>query len=260
MELLWGMRNVDIHLLLAGQTLWNIPLFLILFGLMVMYFYIFRKKRYIFKSTSQLWYFYLSMIIIYLAYGSPLAVISHVSMSLHMVKMALLYFICAPLLLLSLPSFRSHPKKSFAKPYITFSIITLMLFAGLFFIYHLPFVMHGLMVHSHLHTGYIALLFLLSLGMWLPFCWAPLARAVAKESLSKFAVWNSIGVMPACFIIIIGAFFIEGVPPMHAHLAAELSLPHGTEINMAFLPPAFDQFLAGAIMIVIHKLSMTKWG
>lgn len=248
---------MNIQLLLEGQTLWSLPLLLFLSSLIIIYLYFYIQYRNTFSSI-QFQSFCLAMGVIYLAYGSPLAAISYALISLHMVQMALLYFVSAPLLLMSFPVLNVLKNRKPQKQSISISIISLFLFALCFFLYHLPSAMHSLMEHTALHTGYILLLFILSLGMWAPFCWAPLATNLKASNLKRFAFWNSVGIMPACFLLIIGAFFSHVHSPIVAHLAAKL--PPGLEMSLMLLPPAFDQFLAGLLMIIIHKFSMMNWG
>ena len=47
--------------------------------------------------------FFLSLALLFLIIGTPLAALSHLSFSLHMLQMSLLYFIIPPLILAGIP-------------------------------------------------------------------------------------------------------------------------------------------------------------
>lgn len=121
---------------LAGQSLWNIPLLAALIciaGLyLLLYKYVMKVKIY----HQQPLLFFCSLLLLYVTIGSPLASISHLSFSFHMIQMSILFFIIPPLLLLGIPKqlwlqIRGLRWLKGISPFAA-----LCAFAVLFFIYH----------------------------------------------------------------------------------------------------------------------------
>src|SRR5699024_12305552 len=91
---------------------------------------------------------------------------SHFSFSLHMIQMSILYFIIPPIFLLGIPEplFQQLGKIPIIKKVRTFifsPVISLSIFAGLFLLYHLPFVLIILFHSLFAHTVYVISLFFL---------------------------------------------------------------------------------------------------
>ncbi|MBY7145067.1 cytochrome c oxidase assembly protein [Virgibacillus sp. NKC19-3] len=92
-----------IKILLEDQSSWNIPLVVGLTCIAVLYSFFIKRDTRIPLTHLQPFLFFLGLGLWYLASGSPLATISHLSFSLHMIQMSLLYFIIPPLILLGIP-------------------------------------------------------------------------------------------------------------------------------------------------------------
>ncbi|WP_406603749.1 cytochrome c oxidase assembly protein [Neobacillus rhizosphaerae] len=117
--------------------------------------------------------FLLSLALLILTTGSPLATLSHLSFSLHMIQMSILFFIIPPLLLLGTPElvfqrFVKIPLIHNMKILCYRPLISLCIFAILFFMYHIPFILTIFSENPTIHNGYLLLLFFLSFSIWRP--------------------------------------------------------------------------------------------
>lgn len=251
--------------LLQHEFIWNTPLLIGLLGLAFIYLMtVYRLSKLKFYNKQPL-FFLLSVFLLYLILGSPFAVISHLSFSLHMIGMSILYFIIPPLFLLGIP--QTTLRKSTTIPFLCrlckWSIpsrLALIVFAGLFFIYHLPFVYNLLSQHSFLHNGYSVLLLLLALSMWWPIVTPDSNKQLKDRKLKQYVTLSGLLLMPACLILIVSALIDGSNNPFLAQITAQLCLPTDTTISLNILPPPFntkyDQATAGFVMLGIHKLAL----
>ena len=253
-----------LEVLLAGQMTWNIPLLIGLIFVLVGYLLIlnrFMRRNTLFKPFI---YAFLGLSLIYLAIGSPLRAISHLSFITHMIQMSVLYFIIPPILLLSIPAEIYNKQmrlpvihtinKLFLSP-----IIALYIFAVLFLIYHLPAILNVLSQHPPIHHGYIWLMFALSIRMWWPIV-APSPRQPHRLATKKrYASLSGMVLMPACILFILTAFIDDVQNPFHNQMALQLCIP-GQSGMMNFLPipsnSKYDQIMAGTVMMGIHKMAI----
>ena len=132
----------------VGQQLsWNVPLLLIIVVIAIIY-----ASSIIFLTDVKVYHrqpilFLLSLSLFYVIVGSPLATISHLSFSLHMIQMSILYFIVPPLLITGIPStlwkrvWKISRADSKGNRLSLISKAALILFSVLFFMYHLPAVL-----------------------------------------------------------------------------------------------------------------------
>lgn len=195
---------------LEGQWLWNTPLLAVLICIAVLYVFLllaFTQVK-IYQKQPQL--FFLSLVILYVTIGSPLAALSHLSFSLHMLQMSILYFIIPPLFLLGMPAsllqqFWTPPKFNGISQLILSPMGALYAFGALFLLYHLPVVLTYLSLHSFVHNGYLFVLFVLSFRMWQP---------IVKGLNKKYAFLSGLVLMPACILFILHAFVGEGNNPL----------------------------------------------
>ena len=182
--------NLLVKALLVGQLTWNIPFCIFLITIATMYFTFLKGKNIRFISR-QPFLFCLGICLLYLAIGSPLLTISHLSYSLHMIQMSALFFIVPPLLLLGTPHFMY---KRFicipsVKKFKTIGItpkVALIVFSLLFFIYHFPGILTYLTERAFIHQGYVSLLFILALFMWLPIASPNLTRRLSTQATKKY--------------------------------------------------------------------------
>lgn len=219
--------------------------------------------------------FVANMLLLYIAYGSPVDILSHILFSFHMLQMAVGLLLVAPLFYACVPEYIwkylvNLPviKQMFLiakKP-----LLALVLFNGMFSIYHLPIVMDNLKMSATLHTLALVVLFVLAIIMFYPIFNKVEPQENHMGGLFKLLYIFGIGVLltPACALIIFAqspmyATFTEG----EAWLSAmELCVPAGvleglTGQGMISGPeyftnasPLHDQQAGGIIMKVLQEV------
>src|SRR5699024_682895 len=114
-----------------------------------------------------------SMILLYTMYGAPVDLLSHILFTFHMLQMAVVFLLIAPLLFFAVPdylqkSFVNLPVVKQVFSITGYPLVVLMLFIGAFSIYHLPVMLDYLKQSAFLHNGFMVLLFLLAVLMFYP--------------------------------------------------------------------------------------------
>ncbi|MBE3595953.1 MAG: cytochrome c oxidase assembly factor CtaG [Hydrogenibacillus sp.] len=207
----------------------------------------------------------------YVAQGSPLYLMSHMVFWLHMVKMAIVYLLVPPLLLIGLPpwfyayAFRWRALKK-AVDRLSYPLVSLFLFNGLFSIYHLPAVFDYLNTHRSAGILYAMAMFVASLIMWWPIL-NPLPEREEWSHIRKIAYIfaNGILITPACALLFLSdttlyqtysnndlwALMVGFCLPPGAR-AVDLAGLSVQQFNM--LSPLDDQKLGGILMKVLQEL------
>ncbi|WP_040204178.1 cytochrome c oxidase assembly protein [Neobacillus jeddahensis] len=235
---------------LAGQQLWNLPLLMglicsgLFYGCMMISFT--KVKLY----HKQPLLFFLSLAILYVTIGSPLATLSHLAVSLHMIQMSILFFIFPPLFILGIPA--SFPKKMGGIKKLFFPPkVALVVFASLFLMYHTSIVLAFLSQHSFLHNSYLVVLLLLSFSMW---------RPIALGQNKRYAYWSGLLLLPACSLFIINACIGGANNPLLTEMMATFCMNPSQLSTLTILPAPFntriDQIMAGILMLGMHKFSI----
>ncbi|AQL55962.1 cytochrome c oxidase assembly factor CtaG [Abyssicoccus albus] len=124
------------------------------------------------KRSEAVW-FILIMITLYIVKGSPIDLLSHILFSYHMLQMAVVYLLITPLLYFAIPEYwmKYVVNLPVIKPIVqvmTKPLIAIILFNGVFSIYHLPVVLDFLKQEATAHSVFNVLLFILALFMWYP--------------------------------------------------------------------------------------------
>lgn len=252
------------EILLLGQFEWNLLLFIFLLGIALIYSVLLKRFTTITIFKKQPLFFLLSLSLLYLLIGSPLSVISHLSFSLHMIQMSILYFIIPPLILLGIPEpmFQQIRKGSITKCISKLFVKPkhgLFLFSTLFLFYHLPFVLNPLSQNPMMQNGYLSLLFIFTFSMWWPIVSPDLKQRLHAEKKKRYIFLSGIVIMPACILFISNAI-VGGIEnPFLNQMTAELCLPPQMN-SLPSLPfqlsTTFDQLMAGTLMLGIHKFSL----
>ncbi len=252
------------ELLLIGEWVWNIPLLmgLAVFSLVYLSFLKLLPDSTAFRKQTLFLLFALATL--YLCIGSPFTQFSHLSFSLHMLQMSILYFVVPPLLLLGIPEplFQRTLNLSFLKKISKLPLsplVSLILFAVLFTSYHLPVVLNFISQHVLLQNSYSFLMFALSLGMWWPLTAPDPKQRLKGKRMKRFALLSGLILMPACLLLILNVLFAQIHNPFLAQITAHICFPlESSSINI--LPPFFnsklDQFIAGVLMLFMHKFSI----
>lgn len=251
-------------LLLEGQFVWNMPLLLIFIGIAILYSFLVHHLTEIKIYHKQPLFFFFSIGLIYVTIGSPLTTISHLSFSLHMIQMSILYFVIPSMLLLAIPNnlFKWIRKITVINELSKWTLsprIALIIFSILFFMYHLPAFLKIFSLDSFIHNGYMLLLFFLSLRMWWPFVSPDPKKRFSGRRKKQYVVLSGVLLLPACLFFIFSAL-INGINnPFLTQLTAHLCIP-SQSISLNILPPPFntkyDQVMAGFIMFGIHKMAL----
>lgn len=253
-----------IEVLLEGQLMWNVPLLVILAGISVFYALILSYFTDIKLYHRQPLVFFLGMGLLFLVLGSPLAPISHLSFSLHMIQMSILYFVVPPILLRGIPGplfqiiWKNTLPPKVSKWFLS-PRLALIVFAVLFLMYHLPVVLNAFSKDHFIHNGYISFLFLLSFGMWRPIVSPDPKQRFSKGEKKRYAVLSGLLLMPACLLFVFNAVTDGITNPFLSQLTAHLCSP-SQDISQYILPSLFnskyDQAMAGFLMLGIHKMSL----
>jgi putative membrane protein len=249
------------ELLLQGQLVWNTPLLAGIVCLAILYAFLLHLVMNIKMYRKQASLFFLGLGLLYVTIGSPLSSISHLSFSLHMIQMSILYFIIPPIILLGIPShvFNQVFKLPKIKWKIVQSKIPLYSFAVLFLIYHFPIVLNFLSQNANLQNGYLILLFILSFGMWWPIVSPDPKQRLSKGHMKRYVFLSGLVLMPACMLFILTAFIDGGNNPFLHQITAQLCISPESS-SLSILPPpfntTFDQVMAGILMLGLHKFGL----
>ncbi|MEI3605762.1 cytochrome c oxidase assembly protein [Pseudogracilibacillus sp. SE30717A] len=250
-----------ITVFLADQLTWNLPLLFII--LVVSGFYIISQRRNLsFTKKMQPILFLTGVWLLYGMIGSPLVAFSYLSFSFHMIQMSMVFFIVPPLILLGIPkpvyNKIVHLPYINRLPHIITPKIALIIFAGLFLLYHLPVFLSFVSQFSGLQKIYLTVLFILSFRMFWPIASPDPNERLLSNRRKKYIWQSSMYIMPACMLFIISALLDGMHNPFLNQIAAHLCLPSGSSIQI--LPPPFntkyDQMMAGAIMMGLHKFGL----
>ncbi|MDN4608441.1 cytochrome c oxidase assembly protein [Sporosarcina highlanderae] len=257
------MSSLDI--LLLNQLTWNWPLLIAVTCISSVYLHFVHRFAKAEITRLQPISFFTGFGLLVLVIGSPFATISHLSFSLHMMQMSILYFIIPPLILLGIPEQlvgtlpRLKRPRWFNIPRIPPNM-SLYTFAGLFFLYHTPIILSTLVSIPALKYSYLLILFTLSFGMWHPIASpVPLLRRCTCK-LKRYAFISGVAITPACLLFIGTAILGFTSNPLLLQLVAHLCGPSFTEAFPIELPWPFntryDQILSGFLMMGIHKFSL----
>lgn len=246
-----------LQVLLADPLYWHIPLFGTFLIATLLYLYI-AKKKYV-ASGMKIGLFLTGIWLLYFAIGSPLLVISYLSLSFHMIQMSFLYFIIPPFLLLGIP--QDVIKKMPVNCHIRWrfpSKLALLLFALLFLCYHLPFLLEVLLQHRFLQTTYLIILFMLSFVMWLPLATPIVMERYEAKKKKRFLFLSSLWMMPACMLFIVGGLLEQVNHPLLQQWTTHLCIPKNDALHLLGLPISakYDQMLAGTFMLLLHKVGL----
>ncbi|PTM56431.1 cytochrome c oxidase assembly protein [Desmospora activa] len=187
------------------------------------------------------------LLLFYLTLGSPLTWIGHELFSVHMLQQSILYLVVPPLLIRGIPAWlwrvlwQSKGWRQILR-FGTRPLIALVLFNGLFSLYHIPVVFDTLMGSRFLQWGSHFVLMAAAALMWWPVL-SPLPERETLTPLRKMAYIAAAGVLltPACALII----FADHL------LFASYS---GGESVFHLLDPREDQQLGGVIMKIMQEI------
>ena len=208
------MSSISSISIFGFQANWS-PYFLLAVVLIsTVYFLMVTKWRHAIPDnrplkTYEIVLFIIAMISIYLLKGGPIDLLSHIVFSFHMLQMACLYLLIVPLLYFAVPAYFidyiiSLPVVRPIFKLISSPIIALILFNGLFSIYHLPVVLDFLKTDAILHGLFTIILSITAFAMWFPVFNRTSLPVNQISGLQKLLFVFMIGVLltPSCGLII----------------------------------------------------------
>jgi putative membrane protein len=222
-------------------------------------------------TRLQRFLFYSGIVIIYVAFGSPLDLLGHLIFSAHMMSMALAYMVAPPLLILGIPL--ALWDKLFGwrlwKPlsWMMHPVMTLVVFNVLFSMYHFPALHDKIMTIYWLHTIVYIVLFITALMMW----WhvtPPDAKYARLTDLKKMGYIFATGLLltPACALIIFtgSPMYATYSDPTVWMKALGYCVPGNISLKLSelgvdgpaffkVLPPLQDQQLGGVFMKLVQE-------
>lgn len=257
------------------QALWS-PYFLIsIVVLTVAYFMLTVKFRGRFADNEPLTarqaaYFVTAMILIYAIKGSPLDLMGHITFWAHMIQMASLFLIVPPLLVIGIPPWLWRavlglPAISNIFAFLTKPLIALIVFNGMFSIYHIPLVFDAVKQSMLLHAGYTGMLFLLAIIMWWPIV-TELPEHQTLSGLKKIGYIFADGILitPACALIIFtntplyATFSDPALWAKSMELCVSPTLLAGLDLSgpemFSSMTLVEDQRLGGVVMKIIQEV------
>jgi putative membrane protein len=252
-------------MLLEGQSFWNAPLLAFLICIALLYVVLVLSFTKIKLHQKQPLLFFLSLCILYIAFGSPFETISHLSFSLHMLQLSILYFIVPPLLLLGIPgpflqNIRGHTLIVRMNRITMTPIAALYAFGGLFLMYHFPVVLTTISQNTFIHNGYLFVLLLLSFRMWGPIASPDSNKDGSKRQNKRYLFLSGLVLMPACLLFILTALIGGMNNPLLTELTANLCISPSQLDSLNLLPAPFntrlDQMFAGILMLGMHKFGL----
>ncbi|WP_010649526.1 cytochrome c oxidase assembly factor CtaG [Oceanobacillus massiliensis] len=260
------------------RALWSPYYFLFIIGLALLYFVITGPYRHKLggderPSAKQQSLFYIALVLLYIVKGSPIDLLTHITLTAHMIQMAI-YLLVVPILMLKgIPAWiwRKVLNLPVIKPLLrllTKPLISLLLFNALFSVYHIPAIFNFAKSSQFAHTSISLILFAAAFIVWFPLI-APLKELDKLQPLLKIAYIfsNSVLITPACVLIIFAS------DPLYAAYSQEgswiqalsLCVPGGVlqGLTTALSGPEMfismdtveDQQLGGIIMKIMQEIT-----
>lgn len=257
------------------RALWSPYFLLVLIAVLVGYFLLtvtFQRK---FSDSEQLTkkeavLFTVAIVLLYIIKGSPIDLMGHLMFYAHMIQMAMLFLVIAPLFIVGIPkwiwrkvlSIRmiKHVFRFFTNP-----LIALILFNGMFSFYHIPLIFDFIKTDMWLHASYTSILFIISVFMWWPLV-NDIPEQQSLNGIKKigYIFANGILITPACALIIFAdsPMYQTFSDPSSWLEALRLCVPTTTlsSLNLSgpemfnSLPLIQDQQLGGVLMKIIQEV------
>jgi len=254
------------------STMWNGGILLfILFGVIAYIFLLPAGKDHtIWKSVL----FYLGLVALFIALGSPINVIARIKYSTHIIQLIFLLLVAPPLLIVGFKKEILKKAKSIEVVdkmirTITKPAVALVIFYVLFYVYHIPAVFNFARVDLFLNYLFFFALFIAAILLWTSIM-SP-KSSLSNKQKSQYALINIILFIPYSIILFAAN---EGLYSLYTDVdlfisSLALCLPDVRNVPPEFfqtlLPydPVQEQQLGGMILIisqVILFILFTIWG
>lgn len=257
------------------RALWSPYFFISLALVLAGYFLITVKYRKKFTNSeplkmSQAIYFSIAILLLYIIKGSPIDLMGHLMFYAHMIQMAILCLVIPQFIITGIPPWiwRSLQTNSAFKKvfnFMTKPVVALLLFNGIFSIYHIPLVFDIVKTSFWLHAAYTSLLFIMAIIFW----WPIDNKLDDNQSLSGlkkvgYIFAGSALLLPACGLIIFAdvPLYTSFSDPDAWAKSLELCVPASTLAGLTLSGPEMfssisllnDQQLGGIIMKIIQEI------
>lgn len=197
------------------RALWSPYYFLFILSIAIAYYLITGPYRHkisgalVAKPTKkQKTYFYIAMILLYIVKGAPVDLLSHIMLTFHMAQLAIYLLVFPMFIIMGVPAWiwRKIVDTPVIKPvvhFLTKPIVSLLLFNGLFSLYHIPVVFDFSKTSIAVHATFSIVLLLAAFVVWWPLL-TPLEDHNKIQPLLKliYILVNGILITPACVLII----------------------------------------------------------
>lgn len=257
------------------QALWSPYLLGTLILVTVLYFLVTVKWQHKFKANeplkkSEAINFILFVLSFYIIKGSPIDLLGHIMFTLHMTQMAFLLLLVPIFFIKGIPGWiwkivveapvMRTIFKIFTKP-----LIAIVLFTGLFSVYHLPSVFDTIKLNEILHMIYTMILFISSIFMYWPLL-NNIGGQHEMKNINKLAyiASNAVLITPACALIIFASSPMYGTYSDSEMWmkAMELCVPTSTLSGLTLSGPELfssmdllsDQQVGGVLMKIIQEI------
>ncbi len=260
------------------RALWSPWFFLTLVLIAVLYFLLTVKWRdriegAVPATRKEIIYFSTAIVLLYIVKGSPVDLLGHILFYVHMIQMAVLLFLIAPLFIMGIPNWMWQKVldtkiiggifKLLTKP-----ILSIIVFALLFSMYHYPLVLDEIKLSLVYHSIFTITLFLSAIFYW----WSLVNKMPNQKkvhSLMKIGlmILSTILITPACALIIFNPdpmylTYSSGEAWLQAMAlcvpAGMLSGLSGLAISgpelFSNMSTIYDQQLGGIIMKIVQEI------
>lgn len=260
------------------RALWSPYYALSLLAVVILYFLITVKWRHKFENSTELTkkeasFFLLGMILLYALKGSPIDLLGHILFTVHMVQMAFLLLLVAPIFIMGIPNWiwaKLFEVKIIDKIFSFFTkpLIALLLFGLAFSAYHYPMILDEVKLSLIGHALFTTVVFMSAIFYWWPVV-NTLEGQPKVHGLKKigYVILSAILITPACTLIIFAdsalyATYTDGEAWLQA---MALCVPAGTLAGLSGLgisgpevftdmSPLYDQQLGGILMKVSQEV------
>ncbi|WP_026570483.1 cytochrome c oxidase assembly factor CtaG [Sediminibacillus terrae] len=221
-------------------------------------------------SRKQLIYFYTGLVILYLIKGSPIDLLSHIMFTSHMIQMSLYYLVFPILIIKGIPEWIwrnvfSVPGLKQVLHLLTKPLIALLLFNGLFSMYHMPVIFDFAKANVVAHAVITTVILLAAFLVWWPI-FTPIKEMDKLSPLMKigYIFANGVLITPACGLIIFSghslyATYSETSGWIQAmSLCVPQSVLNGLPLTgpqmFSPIPVLEDQQLGGILMKIMQEI------
>ncbi|MBH0229016.1 cytochrome c oxidase assembly factor CtaG [Halobacillus yeomjeoni] len=257
------------------RALWSPVYLLFVVMLAALYYYITgprRKAGESYPTILQQLSFYSGLVLLYIIKGSPVDLLGHIMFTAHMTQMALYYLLFPILIIKGIPEwmwrnlYDTKVVKS-ALRFFTKPLLSLLLFNGLFSLYHMPAIFDFAKSSEWAHAIITTIILITAFGMWLS-VFPPLKEMDRLSPILKigFIFANGVLITPACGLIIFaGSPLYDTYSQSGAWIQAlSLCVPESVLSDLAnnlsgpnyFMPIPMieDQQLGGIIMKITQEI------